>query len=230
MENKNLLLKISGLNKSFSRGGEVINVLNNLDLDLYEGDFLALMGASGSGKSTLLNLIGGLDHPTSGSIDVGRQKLEDLNQKQLTEWRAENIGFVFQLYHLIPVLTAEKNIELPLIMTKLSKGQRKKRVDAALALVGLSERAQHKPNELSGGQEQRVGIARAIVKNPTILLCDEPTGDLDFESGKQILDLLKELNTEHNKTIIMVTHDAYAAEQAKNTLQLKNGSIANRAA
>lgn len=227
MSENNLLVDIKNLSKTFTRGNQKVNVLSNLNLKIYEGDFLALMGASGSGKSTLLNLIGGLDRLTTGSIGVKDQKLESLSQRQLTTWRAQNIGFVFQLYHLIPVLSAEKNIELPLLQGNYTKEQRKKRVQAALELVGLTERADHKPNELSGGQEQRVGIARAIVKNPAILLCDEPTGDLDFESGKQILDLLQILNSEHNKTIVMVTHDSFAAEKAGKTLRLKNGALEN---
>lgn len=228
MNDENVLVDIKRLNKKFIRGRQTINVLNDLDLKIHEGDFVALMGASGSGKSTLLNLIGGLDSCTSGSIGVRDQKLENLSQRQLTRWRADNIGFVFQLYHLIPVLNARKNIELPLLQGGFSKQQRNKRVDAALALVGLTERADHKPNELSGGQEQRVGIARAIVKNPAILLCDEPTGDLDFESGERILELLQVLNADHNKTIVMVTHDSNAAEKAKKILHLKDGSIERR--
>jgi len=222
---KNVLVDITDLKKTFIRGKETISVLKGINMRIYEGDFIALMGASGSGKSTLLNLIGGLDSSNSGSITVDGNDLTRLGQRKLTTWRANNIGYVFQLYHLIPVLTAEKNIELPLLLSNLSKSQRKKRVDAALALVGLSERANHRPNELSGGQQQRVGIARAIVKNPAILLCDEPTGDLDHESGKQILELLRFLNSEHNKTIIMVTHDSYAANQAKQTHHLRDGSI-----
>ena len=223
----NVLVDISNLNKTFMRGSENISVLKNLSMNIYEGDFLALMGASGSGKSTLLNLIGGLDSSDNGSIKVHGKDLSQLNQRELTQWRADNVGFVFQLYHLIPVLTAEKNVELPLLLANLSKEERKKRVAAALLLVGLSERARHKPNELSGGQEQRIGIARAIVKNPALLLCDEPTGDLDYESGKQILDLLQVLNVEYNKTIVMVTHDAYAANRAQKTYYLKNGAIAS---
>ena len=191
-----------------------------------QGDFLALMGPSGSGKTTLLNLIGGLDTPTEGSIDRGAAIAStSCRAAQLSAWRARHIGFVFQLYNLLPVLTAARNVELPLLLTKLSKAERRKRVEVALSVVGLADRMNHYPRQLSGGQEQRVGIARAIVTDPTLLLCDEPTGDLDRKSGDEILDLLQALNREHGKTIVMVTHDPHAAERAKRTLHLDKGVL-----
>jgi putative ABC transport system ATP-binding protein len=183
------------------------------------------MGPSGSGKTTLLNLLGGLDRPTSGSVEVAGKPIHSLSDGQLTEWRARHVGFVFQFYNLLPVLTAERNVELPLLLTKLSAAQRKKHVETALTVVGLADRMKHYPRQLSGGQEQRVGIARAIVTDPTLLLCDEPTGDLDRKSGDEILDLLQALNREHGKTIIMVTHDPHAAARAKRTLHLEKGSL-----
>ena len=219
------LVKINGVHKYFTRGSEKIDVLKGVNLDIPKGDFLALMGPSGSGKTTLLNVMGGLDQPSSGSIEVGGTDIVDLSGGQLSKWRSNNIGFVFQLYNLLPVLTAERNVDLPLLLTQLSKAERKKRVAIALKVVGLSDRAKHYPRQLSGGQEQRVGIARAIVTDPTLLLCDEPTGDLDRKSGDEILDLLQALNRDHGKTIVMVTHDPRAAERAKRTLHLEKGVL-----
>lgn len=223
------LVRIRDLTKNFQRGNEKVEVLHRLDLEIPQGDFLALMGPSGSGKSTLLNLIGGLDRPTSGSIEVAGQEIGNLNEAALGRWRADNVGFVFQMYNLLPVLTAQRNVELPLLLTKLSASERKQRATAALQLVGLSDRANHKPRELSGGQEQRVGIARAIVTDPALLLCDEPTGDLDRKSGDEILDLLQALNQQQGKTIIMVTHDPRAAERAKRVLHLEKGQLVTEA-
>ncbi len=202
-----------------------MHVLQALDLEIPKGDFLALMGPSGSGKSTLLNLIGGLDRPTAGSIEVAGERIDTMSDAQLGRWRSRHVGFVFQMYNLLPVLTALRNVELPLLLTNLSASERRKRAEAALSLVGLSDRAKHKPRELSGGQEQRVGIARAIVSDPTLLLCDEPTGDLDRKSGDEILDLLQALNERQGKTIIMVTHDPHAAARAKHTLHLEKGRL-----
>jgi len=219
------LVRISDLHKQFRRGAETIEVLRGVNLDLVQGDFLALMGPSGSGKTTLLNLLGGLDLPTQGSITVGDQRIDGLSGGRLSSWRARHVGFVFQLYNLLPVLTAERNVELPLLLTHLSGAERKKHVAAALSLVRLSDRAKHYPRQLSGGQEQRVGIARAIVTDPTLLLCDEPTGDLDRKSGDEILDLLRGLNQEHGKTIVMVTHDPHAASVARRTLHLDDGAL-----
>jgi putative ABC transport system ATP-binding protein len=219
------LVKIRDLHKIFRRGGERIDVLQGVHLDIPQGDFLALMGPSGSGKTTLLNLIGGLDTPTEGSVEVGGDRIDKMSGGKLALWRARHIGFIFQLYNLLPVLTAERNVELPLLLTKLSRADRKRRVAVALNVVGLSERAKHYPRQLSGGQEQRVGIARAIVTDPTLLLCDEPTGDLDRKSGDEILDLLQTLNRDHGKTIVMVTHDPHAAERARRTLHLEKGKL-----
>jgi putative ABC transport system ATP-binding protein len=219
------LVRLRGVAKDYKRGAETVHVLHELDLDIPKGDFLALMGPSGSGKSTLLNLIGGLDRPSGGTIEIAGQRTDSLSDGQLGKWRANHVGFVFQMYNLLPVLTAERNVELPLLLTSLSAAERHKRVSAALSLVGLSERAKHKPRELSGGQEQRVGIARAIVSDPTLLLCDEPTGDLDRKSGDEILDLLQALNKQHGKTIVMVTHDPRAAERANRTLHLEKGRL-----
>jgi len=224
------LVKVRGLRKNYQRGAETVHVLDGLDLDVQRGDFVALMGPSGSGKSTLLNLIGGLDRPTDGSIEVGGLRVDKLREAQLARWRADHIGFVFQMYNLLPVLSAARNVELPLLLTNLSGAERAKRVAAALALVGLTDRAKHRPRELSGGQEQRVGIARAIVTDPTLLLCDEPTGDLDRKSGDEILDLLHALNTQQGKTIIMVTHDPHAAVRARHTIHLEKGSLVQEAA
>jgi putative ABC transport system ATP-binding protein len=223
--NDSALVRIRDLRKQYQRGSEVVQVLQSLDLDIPRGDFLALMGPSGSGKSTLLNLIGGLDRPSGGSIEVDGLPIDSLSESELSRWRASNVGFIFQLYNLLPVLSAARNVELPLLLTSLSAAQREVRVAAALKLVGLSERARHKPGELSGGQEQRVGIARAIVTDPALLLCDEPTGDLDRRSGDEILDLLVALNQQQGKTIIMVTHDPRAAARAHRTLHLDKGQL-----
>jgi putative ABC transport system ATP-binding protein len=219
------LVSIRDVHKHFTRGSERIEVLQGATLDIPQGDFLALMGPSGSGKTTLLNLVGGLDTPTAGTIDVGGQRITGLRGAELARWRSRHIGFIFQLYNLLPVLTAERNVELPLLLSKLSKAERRKRVAIALKVVGLSDRARHYPRQLSGGQEQRVGIARAIVTDPTLLLCDEPTGDLDRKSGDEVLELLTTLNREHGKTIIMVTHDPHAAERARRTLHLEKGIL-----
>jgi putative ABC transport system ATP-binding protein len=219
------LVRLRGVTKIFKRGSEKLEVLKHLDLDVPRGDFLALMGPSGSGKTTLLNILGGIDRPTSGEVVVDGEPLQRMSEGAVTRWRARHIGFVFQLYHLLPVLTAEENVALPLILTKLSAAERKRRAGAALALVGLEDRARHKPGELSGGQEQRVGIARAIVTDPTILLCDEPTGDLDRKAGGEVLHLLHLLNREHGKTIIMVTHDPHAAARAQHTLFMDKGVL-----
>jgi putative ABC transport system ATP-binding protein len=224
------LVSIRDVHKHFTRGSERIDVLQGATLDIPQGDFLALMGPSGSGKTTLLNLVGGLDTPTAGTIDVGGQRITDLRGAELARWRSRHIGFIFQLYNLLPVLTAERNVELPLLLTKLSKSERRARVAIALKVVGLSDRARHYPRQLSGGQEQRVGIARAIVTDPTLLLCDEPTGDLDRKAGDEILELLTTLNREHGKTIIMVTHDPHAAERARRTLHLEKGLLLEQAA
>jgi len=219
------LVGVRNVHKYFTRGSERVDVLQGVDLDVPQGEFLALMGPSGSGKTTLLNLMGGLDRPSSGSIDIGGVNIAGLSGGQLSRWRAQNIGFVFQLYNLLPVLTAERNVELPLLLTKLSKADRRRRVSIALKVVGLTDRQKHYPRQLSGGQEQRVGIARAIVTDPTLLLCDEPTGDLDRKSGDEILDLLHALNRDHGKTIVMVTHDPRAAERANRTLHLDKGVL-----
>ena len=221
----NTLVRISGVQKNFSRGGERIEVLKGVNLDIPQGDFLALMGPSGSGKTTLLNLMGGLDTPTGGSVEVNGVRINELSGSQLSRWRSQHIGFVFQLYNLLPVLTAERNVELPLLLTSLSKTERRKRAGIALKIVGLADRSKHYPRQLSGGQEQRVGIARAIVTDPTLLLCDEPTGDLDRKAGDEILDLLQTLNREHGKTIVMVTHDPHAADRARRTLHLEKGTL-----
>lgn len=219
------LVEVQDVHKYFTRGSERIDVLKGVNLEIPHGDFLGLMGPSGSGKTTLLNLIGGLDAPTSGAVDVNGLRVSSLRGSNLSRWRSANIGFVFQLYNLLPKLTAEKNVELPLLLTSLSKGERKERVEIALKVVGLADRAKHYPSQLSGGQEQRVGIARAIVTDPAILLCDEPTGDLDRKAGDEILDLLSTLNREHGKTIVMVTHDPRAADRARRTLHLEKGVL-----
>ena len=219
------LVSIRDLGKSYQRGPEKVEVLQGLDLDIAAGDFVALMGPSGSGKTTLLNLVGGLDTPSGGSIEVGGERIDRMGAGQLATWRSRNVGYVFQFYNLMPALSAQKNVELPLLLTKLGGAQRKRNAPVALELVGLSDRASHKPNELSGGQQQRVAIARAIVSDPTLLICDEPTGDLDRHSAEEILGLLQELNREHGKTIVMVTHDPKAAEYASHTLHLDKGVL-----
>jgi len=223
------LVKVSGVDKVFKRGSEVVHVLGGLDLEIPSGEFLALMGPSGSGKSTLLNLVGGLDRPSEGTVEVGGQRIDKLSERKLAGWRARHVGLVFQFYNLMPVLSAQKNVELPLLLTKLSKAERKKRAALALDIVGLSHRAGHYPRQLSGGEQQRTGIARAIVTDPTLLLCDEPTGDLDRKSGDEILDLLQALNREQGKTIIMVTHDIHAAARATRTLHLNKGQLSTEA-
>jgi len=220
-----MLVRARNVHKTFRRGSERIEVLQGVNLEIGKGEFLALMGPSGSGKTTLLNLIGGLDTASEGSIEVGGVDISRMSGAALSRWRSQNIGFVFQLYNLLPVLTAERNVELPLLLTRLSKAQRRKHVEVALKVVGLADRAKHYPRQLSGGQEQRVGIARAIVTDPTLLLCDEPTGDLDRKAGDEILDLLQALNREHGKTIIMVTHDPHAAERATQVLHLEKGTL-----
>jgi len=225
-----MLVRVSDLNKTFRRGAEVINVLSDLDLQIDRGEFLALMGPSGSGKSTLLNLLAGLDRPTSGVIEVAGQRIDSLSRKQLAHWRARHIGFVFQFYNLLPVLSAARNIELPLLLTNLSSAERKKHVATALDIVGLTKRAKHTPRTLSGGEQQRVGIARAIVTDPTLILADEPTGDLDRNTGDGILDLLDALNREHGKTIVMVTHDPHAANRASHHLYMVDGRVSNEMA
>ena len=219
-----------GISKSYRRGNNIIQPLESLDLEVPEGEFLALMGPSGSGKTTLLNLLAGIDRPTSGSLSIGGQKLVEMSRGELAKWRSKHCGYIFQLYHLVPILSAFENVELPLLLDRqLSKKDRHERVMLALDLVGISDRASHRPSELSGGQEQRVAIARAIVANPSLLVADEPTGDLDRESGGRILDLLRELADEHRKTIVMVTHDARAAERAHRILYLEKGKLVDPA-
>ncbi len=229
MTEKETLVEVRDVTKQFRRGSEEVHVLERLDLDVPEGEFLALMGPSGSGKSTLLNLIGGLDRPTSGSVRVAGERIDQLSRARLAAWRARHVGLVFQFYNLLPVLTAERNVELPLLLTHLSRSQRKSHVDTALEVVGLGHRKKHFPRTLSGGEQQRVGIARGIVTDPTLLLADEPTGDLDRKSGDEILDLLQALNRDHGKTIVMVTHDPHAAERATRTLHLDEGRLASEA-
>ena len=225
--NHGTLVRVEGVEKVFHRGSEDIHVLADLNLQVPNGEFLALMGPSGSGKTTLLNLIGGLDRPTKGSVVVAGERIDQLSDRTLAAWRARHVGFVFQLYNLMPVLTAERNVELPLLLTHLSKAERMKHVETALAVVGLSHRAKHYPRTLSGGEQQRAGIARGIVTDPTLLLCDEPTGDLDRKAGNEILDLLQALNREHGKTIIMVTHDPHASARATRTVYLDKGQLSN---
>jgi putative ABC transport system ATP-binding protein len=224
------LVSTRNLTKTYQRGPEKIQVLQGVDLDIDRGDFVALMGPSGSGKSTLLNLIGGLDAPTAGEITVDGARIDQMRGGQLAQWRSDHVGFVFQFYNLMPMLTAQKNVELPLLLTPLSAGQRRQNAETALKLVGLGDRTRHKPNELSGGQQQRVAIARAIVSDPTLLICDEPTGDLDRHSAEEILGLLQTLNREHGKTIVMVTHDPKAAEYATHTLHLDKGVLVEQVA
>ena len=224
------LVTIRNVEKTFRRGSEDIRVLSSLDLAIESGEFLALMGPSGSGKSTLLNLLAGLDRPTSGTIEVAGQRIDTMSRRELAHWRARHVGFVFQFYNLMPVLSAERNVELPLLLTNLSRAERKKHVDTALSIVGLSHRAGHTPRTLSGGEQQRVGIARAIVTDPTLILADEPTGDLDRKTGDGILDLLHALNKEHGKTIVMVTHDPHAAQRASRKLFMVDGQVSNEMA
>lgn len=223
------LIQIKNVSRNFRRGSEEIHVLSDLNLEVESGEFLALMGPSGSGKSTLLNLIGGLDRANSGSVQIGEDRVDQLNDRQLAAWRARHVGFVFQFYNLMPALNAARNVELPLLLTHLSKSERKKHVETALGIVGLSHRLTHYPRTLSGGEQQRVGIARAIVSDPTLLLCDEPTGDLDRKSGDEILSLLQALNREHGKTIVMVTHDPHASARATRTVHLDKGQLSTEA-
>ena len=223
------LVEIRKLSKTYVRGKQKVEVLHGVELDIATGDFLALMGPSGSGKTTLLNLIGGLDTPSAGSITVGGQRIDTLRSGALARWRASHVGFVFQFYNLLPMLSAQKNVELPLLLTRLSAAQRRKNAAIALQLVGLQDRATHKPGELSGSQQQRVAIARAFVSDPTLLVCDEPTGDLDRQSAEEVLTLLQRLNREHGKTIVMVTHDPKAAEYATHTLHLDKGELVEAA-
>jgi putative ABC transport system ATP-binding protein len=219
------LVSVKNVVKRYTRGKQKVEVLHRLNLDIEAGEFLALMGPSGSGKTTLLNLIGGLDRPDEGEIDVSGQRIDKLSNRELAKWRARNVGFVFQFYNLMPMLTAERNVELPLLLTNLSRARRKQNVQAVLQLVGLSDRASHKPSELSGGQQQRVAIARALVADPSLLVCDEPTGDLDRSTAEEILNLMQTLNRQQKKTIIMVTHDPKAAEHASRQVHLDKGAL-----
>jgi putative ABC transport system ATP-binding protein len=221
----NTLVKIQNLSKTYTRGMQKVEVLHSINLDIESGDFVALMGPSGSGKTTLLNLIGGLDAPSGGAITVGEERIDRLSENALAKWRASHVGFVFQFYNLLSTLSARKNVELPLLLTRLSAAQRRQRADIALQLVALADRAGHKPAELSGGQQQRVAIARAIVSDPALLVCDEPTGDLDRQSAAEVLTLLQQLNRDHGKTIIMVTHDPKAADFARHILHLDKGTL-----
>jgi putative ABC transport system ATP-binding protein len=223
--NGSSLIRVRGLNKKYQRGSEEIQVLQGLNLDVDQGDFVAFMGPSGSGKTTLLNLLGGLDVPSAGSVTVAGDEITKMSAGRLTDWRARHVGFIFQMYNLIPVLTAYQNVELPLLLTKLSKAERRKHVETALGVVGLSDRMHHYPRQLSGGQEQRVGIARAVVVDPTFLLCDEPTGDLDRKSADEIMDLIGRLVREYRKTVLLVTHDPVAAERAGVVLHLEKGVL-----
>ena len=223
--NDGVLVHVEDVDKTFHRGSEEIHVLSGLNLDVPTGEFLALMGPSGSGKTTLLNLMGGLDRPTKGSVGIGGKRIDQMSDRQLAKWRGRHVGLVFQFYNLLPVLTAERNVELPLLLTHLTKVERRKHVETALTMVGLRHRSRHSPRTLSGGEQQRVGIARAIVTDPTLLLCDEPTGDLDRKSGDEILGLLQALNREHGKTIIMVTHDPHASARATRTAYLDKGQL-----
>src|SRR5438105_144236 len=230
LEHPSAIVRVRGLFKSFTRGSEEIKVLNDLTLDVAAGEFLALMGPSGSGKTTLLNLIAGLDQPTAGEIAVGDQTISGMSESQLARWRTRHVGFVFQFYHLLSVLTAYENVELPLLLLPLSAAERKKQVLTALDLVGLSDRLSHRPGQLSGGQQQRVGIARAVVTDPTLVVADEPTGDLDAKSAEEILNLLVELKRGLNKTILMVTHDPRAAARAERVLHLEKGRLVRETA
>lgn len=220
------LIEIHGLTKVYERGKQRIEVLHGIELDIEQGDFVALMGPSGSGKTTLLNLIGGLDSPTAGELKVGGQRIEALSAEALAAWRANTVGFIFQSYNLMPVLSALRNVELPLLLTDMGARERSRRAAIALDLVGLADRAGHKPNELSGGQQQRVAIARALVSDPLLLICDEPTGDLDRKTADEVLSLLQQLNQRFGKTIVMVTHDPKAAEYATHTVHLDKGTLA----
>ena len=225
MSDDAVLIRIRGLAKSYQRGGQIIPVLEGVDLDVKRAEFIALMGPSGSGKSTLLNLIAGIDKPTSGLIEIGGVNIATLSEAELADWRAANVGFIFQFYNLMPVLTAFENVELPLLLTRLSRAQRKEHVEAALGMVSLSDRMDHYPNELSGGQQQRVAIARALVTDPALIVADEPTGDLDRVTASEVLDLLDELHTDLGKTIVMVTHDPKAAARARRQIQLEKGVL-----
>ncbi len=225
-----ILAKLSGVSRIYQKGKEKVEVLHQLDLEIPDGDFLAIMGPSGSGKTTLLNLLGGLDRPTAGTVNVGGSEISSMSNSQLSRWRSNHVGFIFQFYNLLPVLTAHRNVELPLLLTSFNGKERARRASIALDIVGLADRAKHYPRELSGGQEQRVAIARAIVSDPPLLLCDEPTGDLDRDTADEILRLLQVLNREHGKTIVMVTHDAQAAEFAKRTLHCDKGTLEAREA
>jgi putative ABC transport system ATP-binding protein len=219
------LVVVKQLERFYRRGSEEVPVLEEVDLEVGHAEFLALMGPSGSGKSTLLNILGGLDRPSAGSVSIAGERIDQLSSQELAAWRAEHIGYVFQFYNLFQALTAQANVELPLLLTNLSGGERKQRAAIALSMVGLSHRLRHYPKQLSGGEQQRVGIARAIVTDPTLLLCDEPTGDLDRKSGDQVLNLLEHLRTEHGKTIIMVTHDSHASARASRTVHLNKGRL-----
>ena len=223
-----ILFDLKGVSKQFVKGKETITIFDGLDMSIARGDFLAIMGPSGSGKTTLLNMLGGVDQPTSGEIHFDGKRVDTLSETQLAAWRANNIGFIFQFYNLMPMLNAQRNVELPLLLTRLGKGQRRKSVAAALELVSLSDRAKHMPKEMSGGQQQRVAIARALVSDPKLLLCDEPTGDLDRQTADEILEMLQLLNREYGKTIVMVTHDAEAAKYAKRTLHLDKGAFVEK--
>ena len=225
----NVLVRVQGVEKYYRRGAENVHVLEGIELDVHRGEFLALMGPSGSGKSTLLNLIGGLDRPSGGVIEVDGHRIDRLGERDLARWRSRHVGFVFQLYNLLPALTAERNVELPLLLTHLRAARRRRQVRLALAAVGLSHRVRHYPRQLSGGEQQRVGIARALVTDPTLILADEPTGDLDRKSGDEILALLESLSRDHGKTVIMVTHDPHASARATRTVHLYKGEIVTEA-
>ena len=224
------LFELKNVTKKFTKGKEVISIFENLNLNIEQGEFLAIMGPSGSGKTTLLNLLGGVDQPSSGEVSFANERIDQLTESNLAKWRANNVGYIFQFYNLMPMLNAERNVELPLMLTQLSKAQRKQSVATALELVGIADRAKHMPGELSGGQQQRVAIARAVVSDPKLLLCDEPTGDLDRHTADEILEMLQLLNKEFGKTIIMVTHDPAAAKYAKRVLHLDKGEFVEQAA